>query len=220
MKLIKRFITWFLTFFFPTWLAKREMKKASKSLAATQKATGLSLKASGATNTELAAKLGLGPKRPKGEKVRSEKFRSRWFNLPHGASWNPLRKFPRNTACWCGAEKEVELPRTKEDVADGKPVKIGKIAVKAKDCCLPYLSSCVSRDTARYIKNNWTPLIEGRIKFQKAERPKEKAKPVKASTKAPVISKAELDKLFYGKNAALQTNTGTLFGIPDRKSVV
>lgn len=82
-------------------------------------------------------KLGLSGKRPKGDRVRSEKFRARHYRLPDGAKWNPLRKFPVNKECFCGSK------------------------IKFKNCCDRKLVAAVHRDFAKYINANWDKLIAG-----------------------------------------------------------
>ena len=66
------------------------------------------------------------------------------YVAPKGAMWNPLLKWPRNHVCWCGS------------------------GLKAKFCCLPRSSKCISLKTGTVIKANWNGLLKGTIRLPKA----------------------------------------------------
>lgn len=90
---------------------------------------------------ELARKRGLLGPRPKGDKVRSAKFRTKWYRPVKGASFNPLQSFPRNKPCFC---------------ASGK---------KFKKCCSGRLAMCVSAKYADFINERWDELVDGKLTF-------------------------------------------------------
>ncbi len=77
---------------------------------------------------------------------KTTKFRARHFALPDGAAWNPLRGYPVNKPCYCGSQ------------------------TKAKKCCLPYLSQCISVPLANEIKKNWKGLLAGTYKLPPAPK--------------------------------------------------
>lgn len=71
--------------------------------------------------------------------IKAPKWRREWKAAPAGAAWNPLREFPVNHMCFCGSGR------------------------KAKKCCLPRLSACLSKETAKYLESNWADLLSGKL---------------------------------------------------------
>ena len=160
--------------FIQTLFLKRLGKRIGKKFAAeTAQMSGTLHKALGtdkglvaAPATPLGRKLGLTTKAKSGERLRSEKFRAEHFNLPKGAMWNPLAKFPKNKPCFCGNLK------------------------KFKKCCRNTISSCVSLEVGRFVKQRWSSIIAGHIVYDG----KSKAwKPKKPATRAQVDKEVRRD---------------------------
>jgi hypothetical protein len=68
------------------------------------------------------------------------------YVAPKGAMWNPLLSYPRNNKCWCGSLQ------------------------KAKHCCMPRASKCVSIGTGEMIKREWNKILAGRYILPQAPR--------------------------------------------------
>lgn len=74
----------------------------------------------------------------KREKNKLTKFRARFFAPKDGMAWNPLQQYPVNKGCWCGS------------------------GVKAKKCCQPFISKCISVGLAKTITDDWDLYLCGK----------------------------------------------------------